>query len=224
LVVFIDISDIDDEAKYYALDADDHVVTATTAPAAPPPESGWRVLLKDNSVLIRLADFAKDTLIEGKGWNRVTGDQNELLRRLTDSDRCGWTYDPVKLEGYGRRGLERAMAHMDQLLAVLRAHGNKPLTVVVYPWPAQLIKGDRDSIQAGTWRAWCAKNGVQLIDLFPVFFAAGKPMDVVQADYIPWDNHFAEPGHAVVAQSFLERFVLGRERAKTATTTSTATP
>ncbi len=211
LVVFIDISDIDDEGRCYDLDALDHVVTASTSPPVPTAETGWRATLKENSVLARLGDLAKDALLDRDAWHPVSSDQEALMHTLTDSDRSGWTVDPKRLEAYGRRGLARAQDRMDRLLALLRAHG-KPLTVVVYPWPAQVLAGDRDSIQSRTWRAWCEKNGVAFVDLFPDFFASGAPMDVLHRYYIPWDNHFNEEGHAFVAQALQKQYAPSRDR------------
>jgi len=204
LVVFIDISDIEDEARYYDIDANDHVVGTGQAPrvwAGARAPFGLRTFLKENSVIVRLADLAKD-FEPGQ----------ERLRQLSESDRSAWTVDEKKLEAYGRRGIERSIKRMNQLLAVLRKHA-KPLTVVVYPWPTQIIAGDFDSVHIRTWREWCEKNGVQFIDLFPEFFKRDKPMDVLQAYYdIPWDVHFNEQGNALVAEAFFARFVSAHDR------------
>ncbi len=197
LVVFLDISDIEDEARSYDIDANDHVVGAQ-------PPFRWRAFLKENSMIIRLADLAKDRV------HNAMAEQEDMRRHWTELELSAWTIDEKVFERYGRYGLERSMQRMDQLLAVLRKHG-KPLTVVVYPWPAQIIGADLDSVQVRTWRAWSERNGAQFIDLFPEFFE-GDPMDVVRDYYIPSDVHFNERGNALVAKAFLARFVSAHDR------------
>jgi len=94
---------------------------------------------------------------------------------------------------------------MTRLADFLRRRDVK-LTVVVYPWPLQIAEKDLDSRQVRFWRAWAAKTGAGFIDLFPSFID-GRDAKKVYAEYfIPYDIHFNDQGHALVASKFLDHY------------------
>src|SRR6185436_3412592 len=76
-----------------------------------------------------------------------------------------WTTDPQMMAAYGTEGRQRAQEDMDRLAAELAPRGIR-LTVGVYPWPDQLLLGDRDSLQERTWRDWSARRGARFLSLF----------------------------------------------------------
>ena len=47
-----------------------------------------------------------------------------------------------------------------------------PISVVVYPWPAQVVHDTADSLQVRIWREWCDGKCKRFISLFPEFLAA----------------------------------------------------
>jgi lysophospholipase L1-like esterase len=93
---------------------------------------------------------------------------------------------------------------MSQLAELLRSRGIR-LTVAVYPWPDQIWRQDRDSLQVTAWKQWAEVERVDFIDFFPAFFA--EPAQQVLARYfIPGDEHFSAEGHRLVATAFLRQF------------------
>jgi sugar phosphate isomerase/epimerase len=194
VIVFLDISDIADEVYNNEVDAHGNVVSRMW------PSAWWARVreLQEHSVVLRAVAIARQL--------RVQTDRSALERDptigMTERPIGLWTVDPRRFEEYGRLGLERAREYMDELLALLRERGIG-LTLSVHPWPDQIVRRDRDSLQVSFWREWAAKSGVGFIDLFPVFLDAGEPREVLVANFIPGDAHLNGDGHRRVAEAVL---------------------
>ncbi|MCC7048758.1 MAG: hypothetical protein IT562_18730 [Alphaproteobacteria bacterium] len=127
------------------------------------------------------------------------------LEGAWEDHRARWTIDQDRYDGFGRFGLAKAAAMMDRLVLLLRER-LLPLTIVVYPWPDQIVAGDRDSVQVRFWRAWARTRGTGFIDLFPLFLDGGTPAEVIGRYVIPRDFHWNAAGHAMVAAAIDRQF------------------
>jgi hypothetical protein len=200
LVVFIDIGDIQDETTY-GLDALGHVSFK---------QNRW--LKEDRANWYQgkpawLASFPvyqflrKNTLVLSTAYEYL------LLRSSRGPRRAAaWTLEEPAFQEYGLEGLAKAEKHMDLLADFAAAHGIR-LTVAVYPWPDQILAGDRDSRQVRFWSAWAEAKGVGLIDCFPGFFQ-GSGEETVRREFIKGDIHWNQAGHRRVAEVVLAH--LGR--------------
>ena len=187
VVVFSDISDVEDEGTSYFC-IDDHPEYRKYCLNSNPSQPGTAH-----------PDFAPSTGMTHSGlwWQEhfVMSDSVRMLvkyglQRLSDNrrdksvawyPRAGWTisgynvgndYAPLGVEG----GITRSRQNMQELANLLRKRGI-PLTIVVYPWPLQLALNDRDSRQERIWHEFCAENCKAFIDLFPDFFAVKDAHD-----------------------------------------------
>lgn len=197
VVVFIDISDMEDEVRCYRM-GDDEIVRSI----CPRPSVSRQVkaFLKDNSVYYRLYRTIKDGVSETLRWRELGP-----IGAVTNLDRGRWTLDEGLSRRIGEPGLVKNRLYLDKLHAFLSARG-VPLTVAVYPWPDQILARDLDSRQVAFWRAWAEKLGVGFVNLFPAFIDGRDPEKVILEDFIPYDVHFNAAGHARVAKAFLEQF------------------
>jgi lysophospholipase L1-like esterase len=204
MVVFIDISDVQDELALQT-DADGNVVM--------------------DGLVRRQQDRA------ARRWSRTPGalrasreflDRHTLvLSRIFDflarpfespfQRGAGWTYDPELYEAFGREGLARARTHMDALADLLRSRGIR-LTIAVYPWPDQILMRDRDSRQFRFWHAWAEAHAVPLLNYFPLFTADADPERTIRRYFIPGDVHWNEAGHELISAPLIEH--LTREGAR----------
>ena len=108
-----------------------------------------KLFLKSNSLLILLADMLKDRLMRG-GYDSGTppfGDAEANWEQMHYFPRAAWAFNEEVYAAYAVEGLSQATRAMDALDALLR-RDEIPLTIVVYPWPAQILEGDLDSEQA----------------------------------------------------------------------------
>jgi hypothetical protein len=210
LVVFIDLSDMEDEAKGYQFDSQGNVIsretfavvgqTTTDIPheesATKRKKTSFKEFISHNTVLIgRVRNLA--------GWLR-----NKLRPwdRSLNMRRGMWTIDDKLYNDYGKQGLELADKHMSQLKDLLDQY-QIPLTVVVYPWPDQIFNADLDSRQTRYWQSWCKDHQANFINLFPAFIQARQnPEDVIKTWFIPGDVHWNKKGHRFVADNLLSEY------------------
>ena len=84
------------------------------------------------------------------------------------------------VESWGRRGLEVAGANLERIVDFCLEWQCR-VTLVVYPWPDNVMEGDRDSIQVTHWRDWAAARRVRLfIDGFAPFFREPAQVSAAQ--------------------------------------------
>ena len=226
LVVLIDISDIEDEARFYRLDAEGNVVGTELMPRRwirdnrgerPKGRPEERTLsarvkrfLKDNSVLLRIGDLAKDRLEQALAdkpkWQAPDGAEKSDpfdWERSIGLERALWTVEPDLYEAYGAEGLRRAGENMDRLLELLQRH-DVGLTVVVYPWPDQIMRRDLDSRQVAFWQDWTRDRGVSFVNLFPAFISQDDGEAIIRRYFIPGDVHWNPAGHQMVAERLVK--------------------
>ncbi|HLF92222.1 MAG TPA: SGNH/GDSL hydrolase family protein, partial [Planctomycetota bacterium] len=127
------------------------------------------------------------------------------LRKLPTVGQMTWPNDE-HLNASTEAGVKSMIENMDRLLGVLKARGIA-LTVVVYPWPDQVVAGDPDCRHVRTWREWCRKNGVRFVDAFPKFEVGSswkRRAEILDTCYILGDAHFNTEGHRRIAEAILE--------------------
>lgn len=195
IVVMIDLSDIWNELRDYAFDADGNVIRQM------PLDWAYRVkrLLKSNFLTIKLADVVKDRF----QYRNTVAKIQTRPRIILDSKFSVWTVDKAKYQEYGRDGIELAAKRMSMLAELAKRHGIK-LTVGVYPWPDQIMHRDIDSIQVKFWRDWADKRGAGFVNLFPLFINGADPTEVITKNYFQHDFHFNAAGHALVGKYLLQ--------------------
>jgi hypothetical protein len=196
LVLFLDISDVHDEAVSYDIVEDRVVWIGGSTPAL------REFLFEYTTILRNLWEIAASI------YRRAARDpdvqRTEEDRSLAANEyRSLWTVDARALEDYGTVGLRKARRHMDRLHDLLQDY-RIGMTLVVYPWPTQILRKDLQSLQVTYWREWAAERSVGFLDLFPAFLQAGRdPKEVIRRYFLPGDLHWNEQGHRLVAETFL---------------------
>ena len=211
VIVFPDLSDVQDEAIDYFCFDDDAQYKPLCPGQIPPPQqipsgnlqqtiddtmhSLGGYLQRNFAMSDALRYIVKFKLLEWSGESRRD--------QLTPSPRIGWSvpgydvgdaYNPLGVEG----GIRRALKHM-QALADLLAERHIDLTVVVYPWPLSLVQNDPGGRWVGIWRQFCVTNCKSFIDTFPDFIAARDAhADWYERYFVPGDFHFSPAGHRIV--------------------------
>lgn len=210
-IVFIDISDAQDEAAFFH-DAglSGAVATANQKLTKGDWYSGLRRNINDHLLLTNdIFGFVERNLVR-LGWYHLDlghgGNEFDLersawtYREVSDTDPYETGYGPLGLEG----GINREKAKMDLLWQQL-AERNIPISVVVYPWPAQLAHDSVDSRQVRIWRVWCKGKCQRFVSLFPAFFAVKDQCPRTQpgcwylSHFIFGDTHYNSAGDAIVA-------------------------
>jgi hypothetical protein len=184
IYVFLDLSDIDDEANVYR-EAEDGTVKFKSMPE---PTSAFDLVqwLVSHFTTARLAyDLNVSASFD---WRRSLG-----------RARARWTIDKSLMDAWGKVGLDLAAGNLDRLVGLCRDWRCK-LTLVVYPWPDNVMGHDKDSVQVRYWRDWAARRGVRFVDGFAPFF--DEPDEAALHKYfIEGDVHFTEAGNRLIYET-----------------------
>ncbi|HEX4781045.1 MAG TPA: hypothetical protein VH301_09850 [Usitatibacter sp.] len=216
LLVYIDISDLQDEALAYRERADGTIeyvgyginYWATVAnptmsdpkwnaPGTASATPAWKSWMKAH---FAYSNFAY-TMLKAKLHEQET--PRKILRSY-------WTVDP-NIPGYGDMGVEgalrKATAYMDRLAALMRARGIA-LSVGVYPWPDQLDFDTEANRGVTHWKAWCERNAcARFIDHTPDFFAFKRAhADWRERLFVRGDVHHTPEGAALMAQRLIAAY------------------
>jgi len=208
LVVFLDISDIQDEAVFYSLDEAGNVVKSDrqenkiedklVVPDEADLYSGMGSKIGANLMMA----FKNNSILFYSAFDRIRAIGKPKPKRQ-ETPRALWTVDKDIYNEFAQVGLKEAEYYMNKLYELLKKNGIK-LTVVVYPWPEQVIHNDSQSIQASFWRDWSERHNVDFLDCFLYFFKdKGGSEAVLEKYYIQGDQHFNRNGHHLIADSFL---------------------
>lgn len=217
VVVFIDISDIQDVALFYFLDEKGNVdkknlyyeiflnrishQTEKSIHFADKMVNHSESFLKNNSILMYYLFNKLLLLLNIENANHYNNDSLEYRRSL-------WTTDKKLYDEYGEKGLRECSLYMDKLHALLKSRGIS-LTVAVYPWPGQVLYDSPDSIQVRYWKKWCSDRDVTFINCFSYLMTGKTEKEkerIIDKYYIRNDVHFNEDGHKLIANVFLDYY------------------
>ncbi len=216
VIVFIDISDVQDEATFYH---DSDPAGAVTGPQPERYTVAWwdktrgRIagqFLLTNSLL----RWLERKLVDHGYYHLSTGPLGDAF----DMERAAWTYRKVNetesyYGGYAPLGVEGGIAKEQAKMTLLwqkLAKRDIPLSVVVYPYPAQVVHDTADSRQVRIWRDWCDGRCKRFVSLFPAFLAVKDqcPQDEPGCWYLRLfvfgDMHYNTAGNALVADAVIK--------------------
>lgn len=219
VIVFIDISDVQDEATYYR-DAD-----ASGAVVGPQSErytlSWWAKARLGFAGQFMLTNhflrWLERKLVAHGFYHLTTGPLGDAF----DMERAAWTYRKVNetetyYDGYAPLGVEggitREKAKMDLLWQEL-VKRNIPLSVVVYPHPAQVVHDTVDSRQVRIWSEWCDGKCKRFISLFPAVLAVKEQCPRFETGcwylrfFVFGDIHYNVAGNALLADVIIKNLV-----------------
>ncbi|MBS0519961.1 MAG: SGNH/GDSL hydrolase family protein [Proteobacteria bacterium] len=203
--VFLDLSDIDDEANVYREWPDGtvhfaseplpaHVEAARdgadggggNGPVYTGPPFNFTRFVLDNFASIR---FVYDLFLVSSFGEKMSYGR----------ERARWSLDPDLMKAWGERGLASAARNLDKLVQTCRDWHCR-VTLVVYPWPDSIVARDRDGIQVTYWRDWAAREGVRFVDGFAPFFDL-PATETMQKYFIRGDVHFTAAGNRLLYEA-----------------------
>ena len=186
VVVFIDISDVDDENQYYECEDQNNVCRYS-----------WHNQSNINPIKKKEENFLfplyEKIRIETKNLKRKIKPEIYIYRK--NYKRSMWTH--VESTDEIKRGINNSIKHMMSLHNFLKTK-DISLSVAVYPQPGQIIYDKKNSKQVKIWKNFCEHKCKHFINLFPTFFDE-KPkltsMQIIKKYYIKHDVHFNELGN-----------------------------
>ncbi len=202
LVVYIDISDIFNEANYAIIDGKVVDTIENTSKHYPFP-----------LINFGLKGFKSRFLLDTKLGPHVKSlDLNdEIYKKNTKGS---WTYDDSD-EGFGKLGrqgsIDKSVALLEKIHALCKKNNIK-LSVGVYPWPGQLLYDTQESKQVKIWLDFCSSKCAHFYNSFPTLFKLAEDSSkkaVIGQYYFNGDMHFNEAGNQLIATDFLKIYQQG---------------
>ena len=195
VIIFIDVSDIQDEARLYDLDDNDLLV------------------LKDNS---RQYDESLKTDILQKKIKQKLPLTHNILVKIKYSlkkkpkyyeknfERYGWTYlDKNNLQEYPGgldKAINQSLTSLNKLQTLLKENEIK-FSLAIYPLPAQIFHDEKNNLQVEIFSEFCEKKCHQFYNLYVPFFNEIEKFGrdyVVENFFIKNDVHFNSLGHKLI--------------------------
>jgi len=215
VIVFIDISDVQDEAAFYRdVDASGAVTGSSQGSLPMSWYAAWRFrILRYLALTNYLFEFFERVLV-GHGYYHLTRD---WFGNTFDTERSAWTFRKVNEAapypaGYAPLGVEGGIAKEKTKMTLLWQELEKrniPISVVVDPWPAQVVHDTAESRQVRIWRDWCEGKCKRFVSLFPAFLAAKEQCPRSQPGcwylrlFVFGDTHYNAAGNALVANEII---------------------
>ena len=199
VIVFLDISDIQDEQIRYDI-RDGNVVWIG------PEKSAIKDFIFEYTGMMKnvwkLMSRVQDILNRD---HQILRSREDIKYGINDYKSL-WTISEEAYEDYGEKGLQQALSRMDQLYILLTRHDIE-MTLAVYPWPDQIINQDSDSLQVRIWSNWAQKHTVTFFNFFPAFMQSDKnPRDTIRKYFIEGDVHWNGRGHRLMADQFIKKW------------------
>lgn len=204
LVLFLDMSDIKDELFY----REDEHGNARLIPYGPfASEAGWGTWVE------HFGEFSENVIEPNFAVIGALSRNLKIhLRKITRKELGSrgafttlpdwilyWEKENAPNRDIARQGIEKLQRTLSELAAYLRGK-NIPMTLVIYPWKEAVRPDGQETGVQAIWKAWAAREQVDLIDLFPVF----APCQPIADWFIPGDCHWNARGHALVAETLMK--------------------
>jgi hypothetical protein len=109
-----------------------------------------------------------------------------------------WLYDDY-FKPLAEKGIQMGQQNIKKMKDLCDQHGIR-FTIAVHPWYSQIYRRNPEDLYVKSWKTFAGNNGIDFINLFPLFVNEENPEIIFQKYYIKGDNHWNKAGHARVAQ------------------------
>ena len=183
VIVFLDVSDIDDENNYFHCKEKKSVCAKSdkieNAKLKKKKEKKFPIFEKTKRAikLLKRRIFPKNNIYE------------------KDFRRSSWTY--IESNEIIAEGINKSLKNMDELYNYLNQR-KIPFSLAIYPWPGQILHDKVNSKHVSIWKEFCEQRCENFINLFPLFFdeiSHNSKEKVVELFYLKNDVHFNEEAH-----------------------------
>ena len=208
LIVYLDVSDIQDEASIYKLN-DTGVTSGFKGVVSERKKILQSELIKENTILwawLRsLRKKEKPTVSRKSIFSKK---ETQTYENSINLHRGSWTFDESIYNEYGKKGLKLSAIYMEKLLKNLKTNGIK-MTLAIYPWPDQIFHDNVNSKHVVFWEDWTKKNKVRFVNHFIDFFLSKNEfgaIKTIEKYYIPGDVHLNTKGNILIKEYFLSQY------------------
>ncbi len=209
LIVYLDVSDIQDEASIYKLN-DSGVASGFKGAVSERKKILQSELIKENTILWAwLRSLRKKEKPAIPRESIFSKKETQTYENSINLNRGSWTFDENIYKEYGEKGLNLSAIYMENLLETLKTNDIK-MTLAIYPWPDQIFHDNINSKHAVFWENWAKKNKVKFVNHFIDFFLSKNEfgaIKTIEKYYILGDVHLNTKGNILIKEYFLSQYI-----------------
>jgi len=219
-IIFLDVSDIYDEV-YFENNFDGNVqhIDHKEKNFLKLAFYNFGYFLRDNFLLFRNLTILSEKTENLKNYTKLkykaskkykknffkTNKEDVMFYRMTHIDRGFWTYNKKKFELI-KKGLDQSDEYLKKLFLLLNEN-NIESSLVIYPWPTQILYGDIR--HEPYWKNFSKQNKINLINLYPYFEAENKRKFILD-NFIFGDVHWNKSGNKKIFEALKKELVFER--------------
>ena len=208
-LVFLDVSDIYDEL-FVKFDSNGNILTERQVKNYSLFKKNFYSLgrfLRDNTITFRFLNILSDRTELFKEYIKLkikasndlnksffnTDKDDVMFYRMTHIDRGFWTFNEEKYKNV-EDGIKQSEKYLLKLFNLLKEN-NIDSTLIIYPWPTQILYGDK--YHENYWKNFSNKNKIKFLSVFDEFQDTNK-RDFIFENFIYGDIHWNKKGTKIV--------------------------
>ena len=213
-LVFLDVSDIYDE-MFIKFNEQGDILTYEETKERPIYKAVFYLtgrLLRDNSTIFRFFNFLSDRTELIKNYIKLKIKASKELRkgffetkrddvmfyRMTHIDRGFWTFNDKKFSEV-QQGLAQSEKYLIKLFELFKQNEINS-TLIVYPWPTQILYGDE--YHEKYWKFFSEKYQINFLSIYDKFKNKDK-RDFIFKNFIYGDIHWNLNGTKIVNEAVI---------------------
>jgi hypothetical protein len=214
-LIFLDLSDIYDEL-FIKFNEDGEILTFSEKKKQNIFKTSFYQLgyfLRENTVIFRFfytvsdkievaKNYIKLKIKASKNFNKTFFETNRddvMFYRMTHIDRGYWTFNEKTFKKV-EDGLIQSEIYLKKLFNLLNKN-NIPSTLIVYPWPTQILYGD--NFHQNYWLKFSQENKINFLNLYKVFESNNNRRFILE-NFIYGDIHWNKNGTELIFKEVIK--------------------
>ena len=221
LLIFLDNSDIQDEAVVYkdlnqlsdldelSLDSNKRIEKIINVPNLKKNDDKIKIIkkiLRENFLVTYtvLKMFKTENMIDFSKWDNYFSEDFKRMR---------WSIDENVYNEFGKVGIQFSKINLNKINDIAKRYEIE-LFLAVYPEPNQIYLNDDENIHFTTWKKYAEENDIFFIDLYSIFFdeiaksnnKIKTSKNIIKKNFFLGDNHFNHQGNIFIAENLIKYF------------------
>ena len=205
IFLFIDHSDIQDEAQFYREDDNGNIVRKwLNDDEVKSKNRKYKIknYFKQNSFIFKLYDNISAPSISTNTEKCINDRENRNYRDYLDMNRFGYSYKGnIKNKNWVNEGINKTLYYLDKIKLLSEKYSFN-IILVNYPSALEVIDNinSENSKHFNFLNKWSLINNITFIDTRNYFIRENNINDYLKY-FIPCDVHWNQSGHQVIAES-----------------------
>ena len=215
-IIFLDVSDIFDEL-FIKFNKDGNILTYEERKNRGKLKTNFYALgrfLRDNTVTFRFLNLLSDKTEISKNYIKLklktaknlgkdffeTNRDDVMFYRMTHIDRGFWTFNEQKFNDI-QEGLKQSKEYLIKLFDLLKENDISS-TLIIYPWPTQILYGD--DYHQKIWEKFAKQQQIDFVNMYEYFNAENKEKFILE-NFLYGDIHWNKKGTKVIFDNLIKK-------------------